>query len=141
MEKLRIIVDTNLWISLLIGKRLSELYSVCNSDIIDVYICDEIKEEFVKIASQEKIRKYANEERVIQTLELMEASCIPCSISKNVVLPDLRDINDLYLLAFAETVQADFILTGDKDLLSLQTYHQTKIVTYKEFATILNDFI
>jgi len=32
MEKYRIIIDTNLWISLLIGKRLSELRSLCNSD-------------------------------------------------------------------------------------------------------------
>ena len=43
-EKIRVIIDTNLWISLLIGKRLSELYTLCNSAIIEVYICDEIKE-------------------------------------------------------------------------------------------------
>ena len=133
MEKYRIIVDTNLWISLLIGKRLSELYSLCNSDIVDVYICDEIKEEFMRIASREKIRKYATDERVTQILELMKVSCILRPIEKRVVLSELRDVNDLYLLAFAETINADFILTGDKDLLSLQSHHQTTIVTYKEF--------
>ena len=137
MEKHRIIVDTNLWISLLIGKRLSELYALCNSDIVDVYICDEIKEEFIRIASQGKIKKYATGERVLQTLELMEASCISGFIKRTVVSSALRDVNDLYLLAFAETINADFILTGDKDLLSLQSHNHTKIVTFKEFETIL----
>jgi putative PIN family toxin of toxin-antitoxin system len=139
MEKYKVIIDTNLWISLLIGKRLSEMHTLCNSNIIDVYICDELKEEFMRIAFQKKIRKYATDERVIQTLELMEASCILSFIGNAVVLSDLRDVNDLYLLALAETVEADFILTGDKDLLSLQFHHQTKIITYKKFETIIRN--
>ena len=137
MEKYRIIIDTNLWISLLIGKRLSELRTLCNSEFIDVYICDELREEFIRIASNGKIRKYTTDERVVKTLELMDASCILSSIEHNVLLPDLRDVNDLYLLALAETVQANFILTGDKDLLSLQFHRQTKVVTYKEFEAII----
>jgi len=66
----------------------------------------------------------------------MEASCISSFIGNTVVSSNLRDADDLYLLALAETVEADFILTGDKDLLSLQFHRQTKIVTYKEFETI-----
>ena len=115
------------------------MHTLCNSNIIDVYICDELKEEFMRIAFQKKIRKYATDERVIQTLELMEASCILSFIGNSVVLSDLRDVNDLYLLALAETVEADFILTGDKDLLSLQFHHQTKIITYKKFETIIRN--
>ena len=137
MEKYRIIIDTNLWISLLIGKRLSELHRLCCSDIVDVYICDELLEEFMRISSRNKIRKYATGERVVQTLELIKASCIPVSAGKCVVSSGLRDVNDLYLLALAETIPADFILTGDKDLLSLQIHRQTKIVTYNEFKAII----
>ena len=137
MEKYKIIVDTNLWISLLIGKRLSELRSICTSELVDVYICEEIKEEFKRIASREKIRKYATDERIDKTLELMEVSCILSDITETVVLSDLRDVNDLYLLAFADTVNADFLITGDKDLLALKSHNQTKIVTWKELETII----
>jgi len=137
MEKYKIIIDTNLWISLLIGKRLSELHSLCNSDKIEIYVCDELETEFRKIASQGKIRKYTTNERVIQTLDLMKASCISRSIEKSFVLSDLRDVDDLFLIALAETVNADFILTGDKDLLSIKHHHQTKIVTYKEFEAFI----
>jgi len=137
MAKYRIIIDTNLWISLLIGKRLLELQSLCNSDIVDVYFCDELIEELTRIASHVKIRKYANDERMNQTLDLMKASCIWSSTDNRVVLSDLKDVKDLYLLALAETVKADFLLTGDKDLLSLQFHYQTKIVTYKEFEAMI----
>jgi len=135
MEKYRIIVDTNLWISLLIGKRLSELRSLCNSEVIDVYICDELIDEFIRITTREKIRKYAAEERITQTLDLMKASCILTLIEKSVVSLGLRDANDLFLLSLAETVNADFILTGDKDLLTLQSHLQTGIVTYSTFVS------
>ena len=138
MEKHKIIVDTNLWISLLIGKRLSDLRGLCNSDIIDVYICDELLEEFLRISSREKIRKYATDERVVQTLELIKTSCIMTSADRYVESSVLRDVNDLYLLALAETIPADYILTGDKDLLSMQIHRQTKIVTYSEFNAIID---
>ncbi|MDR0874553.1 MAG: putative toxin-antitoxin system toxin component, PIN family [Prevotellaceae bacterium] len=136
MGKCKIIIDTNLWISLLIGKRVSELRSLCNSNTVSVYICEELKAEFVRIASREKIRKYATEEHILQTLELMETSCIAGTVRNIAVLSELRDVNDLYLLAFAETIQADYILTGDKDLLVLQQHRQTKIVTFNEFMAI-----
>ena len=139
MGKHKVIIDTNLWISLLIGKRLSELRSLCNSDIVDVYFCDELIEEFIRIASQGKIKKYATDERTIQTLELMRTSCILSFIETKTVSSGLRDVNDLYLLALAETVQANYILTGDKDLLSLKFHHQTKIITYKEFEAIIEE--
>jgi len=137
MEKYTVIVDTNLWISLLIGKRLSELRGLCNSDIVDVYVCDELLEEFMRISSREKIKKYATDERVVQTLELIKTSCIMTSAGKPVVSSSLRDANDLYLLSLADTISADFILTGDKDLLSMQIHHQTKIVSYNEFVAII----
>ena len=113
--------------------------SLCNSDMVEVYICDELIEEFIRIVSQEKISKYTSDERVMQTMNLMKASCVLNNISKNAVSPRLRDMNDLYLLAFADTVNADFILTGDKDLLSLQSHHQTRIVTYKEFQSLFEE--
>src|SRR5215469_893164 len=101
MGRHKIIIDTNLWISLLIGKRLSEMRTLCNSDTISVYICEELMIEFIRIASHEKIRKYAPEERTEETVNLMKSSCIEVVIENTIVPSHLRDINDLYLLALA----------------------------------------
>jgi len=139
MEKWRIIIDTNLWISLLIGKKLSEIRTLCSRDTVSIYICEELIKEFVRIASREKIRKYASEERATETVNLMKSSCIEVSIKNTVVSSQLRDANDLFLLALADIVKADYILTGDKDLLTLQFHNQTKIVTYEKFVRLLNE--
>ena len=138
MGKCKIIIDTNLWISLLIGKKMSEIRTLCNSETISVYICDELMTEFVRIASCDKIRKYTSEERIKETVSLMKSSCIEVPIKNTIVSSPLRDVNDLYLLAFADTIKADYILTGDKDLLILQFHNQTKIVTYNEFVQLFS---
>ncbi|MDR0232309.1 MAG: putative toxin-antitoxin system toxin component, PIN family [Dysgonamonadaceae bacterium] len=138
MKNCKIIIDTNLWISLLIGKKMSEMRALCNSEIVSVYICEELMAEFVRIASCEKIRKYAPEERIRETVNLMKSSCIEVPIKNTIVSSPLRDVNDLYLLAFADTIKADYILTGDKDLLILQSHNQTKIVTYNEFVQLFS---
>jgi len=134
MQKCKIIIDTNLWISLLIGKKLSELRSLCNDERIMVYFCSDLKTEFLRVASSEKIKKYVGEERIMNTLSLMENSCIEVLVTDVATSSCLRDINDLYLLSLTDTIQADYILTGDKDLLTLQFHNQTKIVTYNEFV-------
>ena len=58
------------------------------------------------------------------------------SAGKRAAPSGLRDINNVYLFALAETIPVDFILTGDKDLLSLQTHRQTKIITFNEFKAM-----
>jgi len=113
------------------------MYFLCNSDKVEVYVCKELIEEFTRVASQEKIKKYASNERVIQTLKLMQSSCIYYPIKKSAESPDLRDAKDLYLLAFAETIHADLLITGDKDLLSLHSHHRTKIITFNEIRDLI----
>jgi putative PIN family toxin of toxin-antitoxin system len=43
--------------------------------------------------------------------------------------PIAPDPKDSYLLALAEASQADFLVTGDKELLSLQNHKSTRMVT------------
>lgn len=132
---MKIIIDTNLWISFLIGKKLSIMKTLFTNTEIQIYSCDELMTEFNFVASRPKIRKYITDEDIRETYLLMEKYCYFFPVQKKAISP-VRDKNDLYLLSFADTVSADFIITGDKDLLSLQFHNQTKILTYKEFSEI-----
>ena len=49
----------------------------------------------------------------------------------------IRDIKDLYLLSMAESIPADYIVTGDNDLLVLKNYKDTRIITFTEFAALV----
>jgi predicted nucleic acid-binding protein len=53
--------------------------------------------------------------------------------------PISRDPKDDYLLAHALLEAADFIVSGDRDLLALASISPIKIVSPAEFARILDD--
>ena len=52
------------------------------------------------------------------------------------VLSDIeicRDKKDNFLLNLAKDSEADYLITGDKDLLILEKFENTKILTFSEF--------
>ncbi|HAN74873.1 MAG TPA: putative toxin-antitoxin system toxin component, PIN family, partial [Planktothrix sp. UBA8402] len=50
--------------------------------------------------------------------------------------PELRDPNDGIILATAIAAQADSIITGDRDLLTLENYENIPILTARDFLNI-----
>jgi len=133
---MNIIIDTNLWISFAISKRLAAMLSLLTNPALEIYVCDELLTEFARISKKAKIRKYITEDDVQGTYKLIERYCRHAQIRRK-ASSSVRDKKDLYLLSFAETISADFIITGDKDLLVLQCHAQTRIVTYTEFANLM----
>lgn len=49
-----------------------------------------------------------------------------------------RDPNDDFLLALAKDGKANYLLTGDKDLLEIKAFEKIKIVTLAEFLNKYN---
>ena len=83
-----------------------------------------------------EIRKYIRPEDLDDTLKLIHL------YGKYVVIQtksksEIRDKKDLYLLSLADTIKANYIVTGDKDLLVLEKHNRTKIVTITEFMKLL----
>ena len=44
---------------------------------------------------------------------------------------------DLYLLSLAETIGADYIVSGDADLTKLVQYNQTRIMKLADFKAMM----
>ena len=130
---MRIIFDNNIWISFLIGKRLSELRPVFSRTDVEIFYCDELEQEFLDVAHRPKIQKYVNEQQIERVHQLMVCTCHHETIASLDPTP-VRDPKDVYLLALSEAVKADYLVSGESDLLELDEYHQTKIV---DFETIL----
>jgi putative PIN family toxin of toxin-antitoxin system len=132
---IRITFDTNIWISFSIGKKLDNLKEIFLNDKIVIFICPEIIEEYLRISVSKKIAKYLSQQRILDTLDLMETF----TNSKNVQSRKqiARDPKDDFLLSFAKENRLDFLITGDKDLLGIKNYHSTRILTFKEFSEML----
>ena len=134
---MRIIFDNNIWISFLIGKRLSELRPVFSRTDVEIYYCDELEREFLDVAHRPKIQKYVNEQQIDRVHQLMVCTCHHEAIASLDPTP-VRDPKDVYLLALSEAVKADYLVSGDSDLLELDEYHQTKIVDFEKIIGLLS---
>ncbi len=132
-QKIRVILDTNIWISFTIGKRLDVLKNILLSGRFDIFICEEIISEYLTVVQREGLAKFVTQERVSDTIDLIEAFTIKKEVRSKVKLS--RDPNDDFLLAFSDDTNADYLVTGDKDLLAIKKYNNTLIV---DFTTFLN---
>ncbi|NJL91113.1 MAG: putative toxin-antitoxin system toxin component, PIN family [Coleofasciculaceae cyanobacterium SM2_1_6] len=131
-QPIKVIIDTNLWVSFLIGKELANLKELIVNQSIEVVLCDQIIEEITLVTQRPKLQKYFPAERVQELLELLSIIGLSVEIISEVSI--CRDAKDNYLLALAKDSQADFLITGDGDLLSLGSFEDTEILTYKEFS-------
>ena len=58
---MKVIIDTNLWISFLIGHQTQLVRLMLTDLCFDVYVCSRLIEEIRDVASRDKIRKYVSE--------------------------------------------------------------------------------
>lgn len=128
----RVIIDTNLWISFLIGKELHYLKELLVSDKVKLIICDQLIDELQLVTNRKKLRKYFDDNKVAELIELLNIISEKIQISRidNVC----RDPKDDFLLALCKTSKATYLITGDCDLLDLKVYGKTQILTVRKFT-------
>lgn len=130
---MKVIIDTNLWISFLIGHQTQLVRRMLTDLRFDVCVCSRLIEEIRDVASREKISRRVNTADVEDLLAIIHAFCQFVTIEAEVAPAAVRDPKDLYLLALADTIGADYIVSGDADLTDLSQYNQTKIIKLADF--------
>ncbi|MDR0795696.1 MAG: putative toxin-antitoxin system toxin component, PIN family [Tannerella sp.] len=134
-QKCRIIIDTNLWISFLLSKRLNFIDKLLDSGKVELVFCNELLAELVEVVSRPKLSKFFAVEDWALVYEIIDRYAIHIPVVSSVTL--CRDEKDDFLLSLAKDAKADYLLTGDKDLLILKVFDKTQIVTIAEFQTII----
>ena len=134
-KKCRIIIDTNLWISFLLSKKFSFIDELLDSGKVDLVFCNELLAELAEVANRPKLRKFFTSEDWTLILEVIERYAIYIPVVSSVTI--CRDAKDNFLLSLAKNAKANYLLTGDNDLLVLKTFDVTRIVTITEFQTII----
>lgn len=139
---LRVVVDTNVLVSGLFGFKNSPssqiLLNIRTQKIILV-TSPVILEEVSDVINREKIvklTKMSAGERSDFMDKLIERSDV--TSGKPLVEQVGRDIKDDKFLACAMEAKADYLVTGDEDLLVLIEYEGIKIVTPREFLKVLS---
>jgi uncharacterized protein len=127
----RIIIDTNLWISFLITKDFTKLDEIIFTRQGVLVFSQELLDEFLTVAKRPKFRRFfspADTEEILETID-QYADFVKVQTQIDVC----RDSKDNFLLSLAIDGQADFLLTGDKDLLDLNKFGETVIITISDF--------
>ena len=130
------ILDTNLWISFLIGKQLSELKLLISEGVIIPVYSQELLQEFLQVTQRQKFKKYFKSQAIIELIVFLNEIGKIVEITSMVSI--CRDPKDNYLLALAKDGNVDFLITGDKDLLILKRFEKTIILSYNEFLMTVN---
>src|SRR5574338_186685 len=124
---MKIVIDTNWLISYLIKTETSNL-KLLLTDTSASFITDEKQiKEFLEKIYLPRFRKYFEVELALEFIKnfTKRADLIQVSSEINVC----RDPKDNFLLALAKDSKADFLITGDKDLLVIGQFEQTIICT------------
>ena len=127
----KVIVDTNLLISFLIGKELQTHKDLIVTKRIKLITTDQLIHELKSVTSREKLKKYFDQNKVSELISLLDVVSDKVKIKK--IEPICRDPKDDFLLALSKESKADFLITGDKDLLDIGVYGRTEILTVKKF--------
>ncbi len=130
----KIIIDTNLWVSFLLTKQFHFIDSLLDEQKIELVFSEELLLEFIEVAQRPKLKKFFSKVDLEYLLELIYEKATFVAVRSKV--KECRDENDDFLLSLAKDSRADYLLTGDKDLLSVGCIEKTKIITITEYRDI-----
>jgi len=130
----KIIIDTNVWVSFLMGRTLAGLERYIYDSHFQIVSCKEQLSELQEVLYRPKMERYFSQQQINRIFELLADYALFVKILSKINI--CRDAKDDYLLALAINSKADFLITGDKDLLSIEQIETTKIINFKDFENI-----
>lgn len=124
----RVVIDTNIFISAVIfGGNPVKILELVSKQKIKLLVSRDVCAEIIV-----KIKNFPISEVLFSNLKfILEYQTTKIEPKREVTV--CRDPKDNMFLSLALAGKADFLITGDKDLLVIKKFHGTKIVTPKEF--------
>jgi putative PIN family toxin of toxin-antitoxin system len=116
------------------GRALARLERYIYDSRFQIVSCKEQLSELQEVLYRPKMERYFSTHQINGVFELLADYALFVKIFSK--LDICRDVKDDYLLALAIDSKADFLITGDKDLLSIAQIETTKIISFKDFENI-----
>lgn len=91
----------------------------------------ELLDEFLEVARRPKFRRFFSVSDIEEILETIDEYADFIKVQTKIEV--CRDTKDNFLLSLSVDGDADFLLTGDKDLLDLIKFGNTTIITISDF--------
>ena len=136
---MKVVFDTNVLISALIATgKPRELFHKAAQGQIQLVLSKGILKEFSEVTKDPRIRKYANQEDTIDFLTIIDRITKITKV-KSRFKAISEDPDDDVVLRAAIDSKADYIVSGDKHLLSLGAFRGIRVLTVDEALTVLRE--
>lgn len=130
----RVVVNTNIFISFLISDTFPKLDKHLKANKIRLLFSDELLDEFLEVTKKPKFRKFFSDKEITMLLEGIEEHADFIEVES--IVDVCRDKKDNFLLSLCLDAKADYLITGDEDLLTLKKFNKTSIVKIADFLKI-----
>jgi uncharacterized protein len=131
-NEVRYVFDTNVIVSALLfenGKPAQALrYALTNGEVL---LSLDLLEELNDVLGREKFNRYLTSEEREEFLETLIERAVLIEITENV--QECRDLKDDKVLELALNGEAQYIISGDRDLLVLHPFRNVSVITVDEF--------
>jgi uncharacterized protein len=134
---LRAIFDTNVLIAAFIAEGVcSKILRRGRSRQFSLLTCSFIIQEFQRILR----RKFGATRKEIQKATLLIREAVQTEVQSSEEIHGIcRDPDDDQILACAVAAEADYLVTGDEDLLVLKEFRKIRIIKPKNFELLFED--
>ncbi len=130
------VLDTNVLLSanLSTTSKPAKALEKATIDNNRIFMSEETFSELLEVLLRPKFDKYFSSELRLKFLEKMKNDAIFVDIKHQIQV--CRDPKDDKFLSLVAACQANFLITGDQDLLVLHPFQNTQIITPSDFLEI-----
>lgn len=134
---MKAIFDTNVLIAAFLTEGICvKLLIRARRRDFDLILCDGILQEFKGVLK----KKFAtSSHETSEALIILSEAALEIHARTDSITPICRDSDDDLILACARDAVADYVVTGDEDLLVLKNYEGINIVNPREFEKLFPD--
>ena len=141
---MRVLLDANILISyLLTPRQTSPILEIVNRGLLGEFVLlfpEDLLEELKRKAQEKKyLAERITPEELGRLVDSLSHVSEPIPKISEPIPAVTRDPKDDYLLAYALVGRADYLVTGDGDLLVLGTAGHLAIVSAREFVRLLRE--
>lgn len=134
MKTDRVVLDTNVYITLILSKRLNELVEWHKDYNATIYVCPELIDELTIVLKRQKIKKNLTGP-VAAYIRFISRVTESVTIDRR--FDRAPDIKDNYLFDLAYTVKSHYIVTNDYPLLNMKQVNKIKLVLLKDWKNLI----
>jgi uncharacterized protein len=134
---MKAVFDTNVLIAAFLTEGIcAKLLTRARRRDFDLILCDGILQEFKRVL---KKKLTVSPHETSEALIILSAAAQDILGETDSIAPTCRDSDDDLILACAKDAVADYVVTGDEDLLVLKNYEGIGILNPREFEKLFPD--